>query len=62
MGSYFKDGTMVYFIDDDIYELFECVYDHQIVLNKLETEGLDETPENLKNGKRKVKHYKNYQI
>ena len=36
MGSYFKDGTMVYFIDDDIYELFECVYDHQVVLNKLE--------------------------
>ena len=27
------------FIDDDIYELFECIYDHQVVLNKLESDN-----------------------
>ena len=48
MGSYFKEGTMVYFIDDDIYELFECVYNHQIVLDKLTSLELDPSPENIK--------------
>jgi len=49
MANFFDEGQYVFYLDDDVYELYECVFDIEKVTTKLRNKSLELTEDNFNN-------------
>jgi len=48
MSKFFDDGEYIFYLDDDVYNIFKCVHKKELVDKKLVDKGLEDTPANRK--------------